>query len=202
MISLKKTTVILLFALSSAASAQSRIYNFQAIALGDSVRLTFTILQASVTCANYEVLKGSDSLTLSPIYVYPGICGNTTSNELHSYTDISPNKLTPNFYQIFIPPNDYSLVKRVDMGASFSSLLVYPQPVEDILNISIKDRKNYYYEINIYDRNGRKKGFSSGNVTDKISIDVSGFAEGVYAFYITTNGGDSYRGKFLKKPRK
>ena len=166
------------------------------------MRLTFTILQASVTCANYEVLKGSDSLTLSPIYVFPGICGNTTSNELHSYTDISPNKLTPNFYQIFIPPNDYSLVKRVDMGASFSSLLVYPQPVEDILNISIKDRKNYYYEINIYDRNGRKKGFSSGNVTDKISIDVSGFVEGVYAFYITTNGGDSYRGKFLKKPRR
>lgn len=140
-ISIKKIIVVLLFALSSVASAQSRIYNFQAIALGDSVRLTFTILQASVTCANYEVLKGSDSLTLSPIYVFPGICGNTTSNELHSYTDISPNKLTPNFYQIFIPPNDYSLVKRVDMGASFSSLLVYPQPVEDILNISIKVRQ-------------------------------------------------------------
>lgn len=202
MILLKKIIVVLLFALSSVASSQSRIYNFTAIALGDSVRLSFTILQASVTCAGYQVLKGSDSLTLNPIYVYPGICGSTTANELHSYTDISPNKLTPNFYQIFIPPNDYSLVKRVDMAANFSNLIVFPQPVDDILNISIKDRKNYYYEINIYDRNGKKKGFGSGNVTDKISVDVSGFAEGVYVFYIVTNGGDSYRGKFLKKPRR
>lgn len=202
MILRKSIIVLFILVLSAGLNAQSRIYNFTALALGDSVRLSFTVLASSVTCANYEVLKGSDSLTLSPIFVYPGICGGTTSNELHSYTDISPNKLTPNFYQIFIPPNDYSLVKRVDLAASFTSLLVYPQPVEDILNISIKDRKNYYYEINIYDRNGRKKGFSSGNVTDKISIDVSGFAEGVYAFYIVTNGGDSYRGKFLKKPRK
>lgn len=185
----------------SSVQAQSRIYNFNPIGLGDSIRINFTILQGTNTCAGYQVLKGSDSLTLNPIYVYPGICGSTSFNENHSYTDFSPNKLSPNFYQIHIPPNDYSPVKRVDLAASFSNLLIYPQPVDDILSIAISQQKNYYYEITIYDRFGRKKGFGSGNVTDKITLDVSGFTEGVYVFYIVTNSAGNYRGKFLKKPR-
>lgn len=201
MIFVKKIIFALLIVVSIGLNGQSRIFNFIPLALGDSVRLTFTVLQASVTCANYQILKGSDSLNLNPIYVYGGICGNTSSNETHKYTDFSPNKLTPNFYQIHIPPNDYSQVMRVDIAASFSNLLIYPQPVEDVLTISIKDQKNYYYEINIYDRFGRKKGFGSGNAVDKINLDVSGFAEGVYVFYIVQGGGNSYRGKFLKKPR-
>lgn len=181
--------------------AQTRIYNFNPIGLGDSVRITFTVLQGSVTCANYQILKGSDSLNLNAIYVFPGICGNTSSNETHNYTDFSPNKLTPNFYQVFIPPNDYSVVKRIDLAASFSDLLIYPQPVEDVLSIAISGQKNYYYEITIFDRFGRKKGFGSGNATDKIPLDVSGFDEGVYVFYIVTNNAGNYRGKFLKKPK-
>lgn len=183
--------------------AQTRLYNFNTLVLtNDSVRLNFTILQASVSCAGYQILKGSDSLNLVPIFVYPGICGTTSSNEIYNYYDVSPNKLSPNFYQVYIPPNDYSPVRRVDIATAFTNLLVFPQPVEDILNIAISDQKNYYYEINIYDRFGKKKGFGSGNVTDKISLDVSGFSEGVYVFYIVTGNGGAFRGKFLKKPRK
>jgi hypothetical protein len=163
--------------------------------------LNFTVLQSSVTCAGYQILKGNDSLTLNPIYVYPGICGSTSFNQTYNYTDFAPNKLTPNFYQIHIPPNDYSPVKRVDVAASFSNLLIFPQPVEDILSIAISGQKNYYYEINIFDRFGRKKGFGNGNAVEKITLDVSSFPEGVYVFYITTNNAGNYRGKFLKKPR-
>lgn len=181
--------------------AQSRIANFIPVVLGDSVRLTFTILQGTTTCAPYEIRRGSDSLTLLPIYNYPSICGSTSFNETHNYTDFTPYKGSPNFYQVFIPPNDYSQVMRVDLALTSENLLIFPQPVEDVLNITIKDQKNYYYEINIYDRFGRKKGFGNGNVTDKIKVDVSGFAEGVYVFYIAQAGGNTYRGKFLKKPR-
>ena len=198
---LKKLILIVFVFACIGLKAQSRIYNFYTIAMGDSVKCTFTILQASVTCPGYQILKGSDSLNLNPIYVYPGICGSTNFNQTFSYTDFSPNKLTPNFYQIHIPPNDYSIVKRVDLAASFSNLLIYPQPVEDALSILISGQKNYYYEINIFDRFGRKKGFGSGNATDKISLDVSSFAEGVYVFYIVTNNAGNYRGKFLKKPK-
>lgn len=182
-------------------NAQTRLYNFNTIPLGDSIRLNFTILQSSVTCAGYQIMKGSDSLTLNPIYIYPGICGSTNFNITYNYTDFSPNKLTPNFYQIHIPPNDYSPVKRVDLAASFSNLLIYPQPVEDILSVAVSGQKNYYYEISIYDRFGRKKGFGSGNAAEKITLDVSSFSEGVYVFYIVTNSAGNYRGKFLKKPK-
>ena len=201
MIPVKKIIVFLFFVSSLGINGQTRLYNFNTLPLGDSIRLNFTILQASVTCAGFQVLKGSDSLVLNPIYVYPGICGSTSFNQTYSYTDFSPNKSTPNFYQILIPPSDYSPVLRVDLATNFSNLLIYPEPVEDLLNISITGQKNYYYEINIYDRFGRKKGFASGDVVDKITIDVSAFNEGVYVFYIAKSGGGVYKGKFLKKPK-
>ncbi len=180
--------------------SQTRIYNFTTLPLTDSVRLSFTVLQGTA-CAGWEILKGSDSLNLNPIYVYPGICGNMSFSETYKYTDFSPNKSTPNFYQILIPPSDYSPVRRVDLATNFSNLIIYPQPVEDNLNIIINGQKNYYYEINIYDRFGRKKGFASGDVVDKITIDVSAFNEGVYVFFIAKSGGGIYKGKFLKKPK-
>jgi hypothetical protein len=198
---MKMKFVILSLFSAMALSGQTIIYNFQALALQDSVRLTFTVLQGSV-CSGYEVWKGSDSLNLQQIYSYPGLCGSITSPVSYSYTDFSPNKLTPNFYQIRIPPGYYSEVKRVDIAASFSDLLIYPQPVEDLLNIKINNRKNYYYEMNICDRYGRKKAFASGNVIERISINVSGLAEGVYPFYIILGDGSAFRGKFLKTPSK
>lgn len=202
MIVIKKIVLFIFVFFFIGINAQTRIYNFNTLSLGDSVRLNFTILQGTTTCAGYQVLKGSDSLVLNPIYVYPGICGSTSFNQTYSYTDFSPNKLTPNFYQILIPPSDYSPVKRVDLALNFSNLLIYPQPVEDILNITISGQKNYYYEISIYDRFGRKRGFGTGDVIDKITIDVSSFTEGVYVFYIAQSGGNVYRGKFLKQPKK
>jgi hypothetical protein len=180
--------------------SQTRIYNFTALPLTDSVRLSFTVLSGSL-CSGWQIYKGSDSLNLQQIYNYPGLCGNTSSSENYKYTDFSPNKLTPNFYQIVIPPNDYSQVLRVDIATTFSNLLIYPQPVEDILSIVINGQKNYYYEINIYDRFGRKRGFASGDVVDKITVDVSAFNEGVYVFFIAKSGGGTYKGKFLKKPK-
>ena len=201
MILVRKIFVGLMFTFCFGLNAQTRIYNFNTIPLGDSVKIAFTILQGTTTCAPYQILRGSDSLQLTFLYGYSTICGSTSFNETYYYTDFSPFKATPNFYQIHIPPNDYSIVKRVDVAASFSNLLIYPQPVEDILSIAISGQKNYYYEINIYDRFGRKKGFGSGNATDKITLDVSGFAEGVYVFYIVTNSAGNYRGKFLKKPK-
>ncbi len=180
--------------------SQTRIYNFTALPLTDSIRLSFTVLSGS-TCAGWQILKGSDSLNLQQIYNYPGLCGNVSFAENYKYTDFSPNKSTPNFYQIVIPPSDYSPVKRVDIATTFSNLLIYPEPVEDILNITINGQKNYYYEINIYDRFGRKQGFSSGDVIDRITVNVSGLVEGVYVFYIAKSGGGVYKGKFLKKPK-
>lgn len=200
MIKIKKLVILFFLFLFFRSTAQSRLYNFHSVPLGDSIRLNFTVLQGTTSCANYQILKGSDSLSLLPIYVYPGFCGDVNFSVPYSYTDFSPNKSTPNFYQVLIPPSDYSQVLRVDLATSFSDLLISPQPVENTLNIAITNRNSYYYEINIYDRFGRKKGFGSGEVLDKIRLDVSGFAEGVYVFYIVLDDGSAFRGKFLKLP--
>lgn len=179
------------------AKAQSRIIYFQAKALGDSVRLTFTI-SSGTACAGYNVLKGSDSLNLNPVYVYPGICGNNSANETYTYTDFSPNKTAPNFYRILIPPGDYSNMLRVDIAASFSDMIIFPQPTEDLLNIKFLNKSYFYYEMKIYDRFGRKMGETNGNSSDRITVNVSGLPIGLYAFMIIDINGNAYRGKFIK----
>lgn len=190
------TTVLFLF-LGICVNAQSRIAYFSATPLTDSVRINLSI-SAGFGCSGFHVRRGSDSVNLNAIYVYPGLCGNTSYAESYKYLDQSPNKTTPNYYQIHIPPNDYSQILKVDMAANFSNLLIYPQPAEDVLNISISNKLNFYYEIHIYDRFGRKKGFGSGNADNKISLNVSGFPEGVYVFYIFDINGNIFKGKFLK----
>lgn len=196
---MKKSLYIIAFVcLFLSVKSQSRITYFNATPLKDSIRLNFTIGTGTSSCAGYNVLKGSDSLNLYPIFVYPGICGTTSSPESYTYTDISPNKLTPNYYRILIPPGDYSNMLKVNLASSFTNLIIYPQPAEDLLYISINNKKDYYYEIKIYDRFGRKMGDGNGNATDRITLNVSGFPLGVYAFYIVDINGNAYRGKFLK----
>src|ERR1044071_6447520 len=121
--------IVILTLFCTISRAQTRIYYFNTVSLTDSIRLNFTV-SAGPSCAGYQILKGSDSINLYPIYGYPGVCGNVNFNESHAYTDFGPNRLTPNFYQIYIPPNDYSPMKRVDLATNFSNLLIFPQPVD------------------------------------------------------------------------
>lgn len=177
--------------------SQSRITYFYATSLVDSIRLNLTITVGN-SCAGWQVLKGNDSISFNPIYTYPGICGNVSYAESYSYTDFSPNKTSPNYYRILVPPADYSPILRVDLAKNFSNLLIYPQPAETMLYISSNEIKNTNYEMRIYDRFGRKMADIISYTYDVIGINVSAFPLGVYAFYIIGDNGNAWRGKFLK----
>ena len=192
-----KQIVFLLCIIPCFALSQSRVSYFSATNLKDSVRLNLSV-SAGLGCAGWQVLRGTDSVNLNQIYVFPGVCGNTSYAESYKWVDYSPNKLTPNYYRIYIPPNNYSQILKIDLATNFSNLLIFPQPANDVLNISVTGKNNFYYEITIYDRFGRKQGFGSGSAAEKISLNVSGFSEGIYVFYISDIYGTIYRGKFLK----
>jgi hypothetical protein len=143
-------------------------------------------------------MKGSDSMNLSPVFIYPGLCGNSNYPEAHTYFDESPNKVFPNYYQIHIPPGDYSKIIRVDMAAAFENMLIFPQPAETQVSIAIMNKKNYNYELNIFDRFGTKRGFASGYCSTSITLNTDNFPLGLYIFYIIDQDGNAYRGKFVK----
>lgn len=196
---IKRLTIIALLIFNYVIlNAQSRVFNLYGTPMGDSIRLNFTIT-AGNACAGWQVLKGSDSLNLTFQYSYPGVCGNTSYSENYKWTDFSPNKTSPNYYRILVPPGDYSNIIRVDLASSFNgNLIIYPQPATDILNIAITNRKNFYYEIYIYDRFGKRMGFGTGDAGEKITLNVSAFPVGLYAFNIIDINGNAYKGKFIK----
>jgi hypothetical protein len=192
-----KILIALIIGFSTSAFSQSRIAYFNAIALKDSVRLNFTI-SPGISCNGYQVLKGSDSVNLYTQYIYPGICGNSNYAEPFTYFDVSPNKVTANYYRILIPPGDYSNIIRVDIASAFTNMLIYPQPAETELNIAINNKKNFSYEIRIINRFGVTMGIANGYCGNKITLNIESIPLGVYVFYIIDQDGNAYRGRFLK----
>lgn len=196
---LRKLLFFILVVNAAAGLAQSRIAFFTAVNMTDSIRLKLMVTPGP-QCSGFQILKGSDSVNLYPVYVYPDLCGSPGYSQTYTFTDISPNFTAPNYYRVLIPPGDYSPVLKVNSAANYSNLVIFPQPAGNTLNITVANLLNFYYEMTIYDRFGRKQGFASGNAAGQISIDVSAFEAGVYIFYIIDGNNNAYRGKFIKTP--
>lgn len=83
-----------------------------------------------------------------------------------------------------------------------SSLMLYPNPVENLLNVKFESRRNFNGSWNIIDINGRNlqsqavRGVSGMN---SLAIDVSALPAGVYLISIRTDGGDSKGVRFIRK---
>lgn len=86
-----------------------------------------------------------------------------------------------------------SLPKRVKDAVSVK---VYPNPVEDQLNIDFKEKKISFSEIEIVDANAAITKVASLEGTEN-SLDISNLKQGIY-FYRITNDERSFNGKFIK----
>lgn len=72
-------------------------------------------------------------------------------------------------------------------------LLLYPNPVNDVLNISLPQGE--FYDVMVYDAVGRQVIRTNSNGLTK--LDVSSLESGAY-FILATDGEISYTGKFIK----
>jgi hypothetical protein len=84
------------------------------------------------------------------------------------------------------------------MAAAFENMIIFPQPAETQVNIAINNKKNYNYELNIFDRFGTRRGSASGYCSTSITLNTESFPLGLYIFYIIDQDGNAYRGKFVK----
>jgi len=91
-------------------------------------------------------------------------------------TKLGINNGTPdNWYILTDMVDDPEGIAKEDMN---SSILVYPNPVTDIIIIDLKHGKELI-EIKIYDINGRNVYLHSG-ISKKMSLNVSGLPSGLY----------------------
>lgn len=90
--------VSLLF--SSALNAQFVIESFTALQTHRSNVLLNWVVSAGNTCADLELQLSTDSINYTTIYVYPGICGNTSSSQSYQFNHVSAECSEKRFYRI------------------------------------------------------------------------------------------------------
>jgi hypothetical protein len=95
---------------------------------------------------------------------------------------------------VYYKPSQTSIYENEMSG---SSLIIYPSPVKDYLEVSLTSERNETVKIAIMDMVGRVMTvteFQSGSA----SIDCSGFANGIYIVRCTLAGQEIFR-KFIKE---
>ena len=95
-----KKSIVIIFLFISLASFAQRITNFDAFIAGNGAAIKFVISKGT-SCNGYNILHSLDSINYSAIYNFPGICGNTASDESISYLDTAPDVNKYNYYKIY-----------------------------------------------------------------------------------------------------
>jgi len=148
----------------------------------------------------FEVEKSADARAWS---ILAKVNGAATTNMLQQYRTADEKPFSNlNYYRLkqvdFDQTTTYSRIVSVDMG-SFQISKIWPNPVAEVLNISL-DQSLGSAEYIISDMNGsiiKKHQNLSG--TQSLAIPVGNLATGIYLIKIKTKDGASHSGRFLKQ---
>lgn len=86
--------------ISSALNAQFTVELFTALQTERSNVLLNWVVSPGNTCADLELQLSTDSINYITIYVYPGICGNTSSSQSYQFNHVSAECSEKRFYRI------------------------------------------------------------------------------------------------------
>ena len=122
---------------------------------------------------NYEVQYSNDGIKFQTIATLAG------SNQKNTYQHINPVQGNI-YYRLKMTDVDgkfvYSKIIALKLDCNRSSLMVYPNPVSDILNINITNLQNDVTIASLFDTNG-KLIYSGEMVSGTNMIDMSKFAK-------------------------
>ncbi len=121
--------------------------------------------------------------------------GNSSTDIQYSFLHSSPH-LGQNYYRLI--QYDYdgtstpSIIRSINVISS-QSVVVYPNPVVDIVRISVKDEIGKVSEIGLTDASGKDIKKLSSQTSE---VNLSGLSSGVYYLYLLTDKGTVYKKLF------
>jgi Secretion system C-terminal sorting domain len=191
--------ITILFYLFSGLIYSQRIVDFKLSANATAVGIRFTITRGS-SCDGYSVMHGTDSLHLTRVYEFAGICGDPGTDQPNSYTHANPALNKTNYYRIDLPPFERSSIRSTFIAdPTNQELTIFPNPVGSTNKLSIRFGKTNATKFTgfIYNQFGqpiRELTFTSG--TQENFLDVASIINGAYLIWLT-DGEKSYSTKVL-----
>lgn len=176
--------------------------NFSAEAHHNSVTLSWTTSVES-NSDHFELEKSTDGTSFQLLQQIPA-AGNSSSEIKYSGFDGKPVYGT-NFYRLKMVDKDgrhsYSRVVAVKINQATDELIIFPNPVTNVLRLQVPPLKNQEAIIEVGDATGKTvvtQTIRSGNYLRSTSIDISPLAKGVY-MVILSDGNEKKQQRFVKQ---
>lgn len=166
----------------------SASHNYQLERVGNQLVWKFPGINLPSVIQNEALSNGY--LTFK-IKVKPGFqVGDIIPNFAEIYFDTNPAIITNTFMSEF----------TVNLGVenfSTGNVLLYPNPTNSILNVSLKGTNERLAKITIYDMIGKTIQTVSGDSLQQIAMNVGNLSTGIYMIEITTDSNLTQTRKFV-----
>jgi len=177
------------------------LISFKTLLRGDKVDIIWTTA-TELNSKTFIVERSADGINFSAISSVVASANSNTAKH-YQYTDANP-PAGKNFYRLKMidisGSFSYSAVAHVFLKENrISELFIYPNPVKDILQISMVNDLKIYTAV-VTGADGKKVFSGSGTVVkiiEAINKDISMIKPGIY-FINLLHSEISYRGRFIK----
>lgn len=165
--------------------------SFDAVRAGKSNKLIWTTTN-EINASRFEIERSTNGINYVSIGSVNTI-GNGTSKQSYRFVDASPTKGN-NYYRIktIDLDNSYKIsVVRNVKNLGFVEMMINPNPMTSILNISLEAEANEKASIIITDLSGRKVYSGTKNViagSNKIPVDIDNLNNGIYIVTLRLSG--------------
>jgi hypothetical protein len=179
-----------------------RFESFEAIKDGNAADLEWKVSN-EINVKGYTVQRSADTRTWSEI----GFVAFSSANKgRYALRDNAP--LTGyNYYRIrqndVDGKNTYSATRRLNFNHDKFTVLLHPNPADEMINLNIDNDKDEEVSIRIMDVTGRlvlKTNKSLNRGMNKVQLSTSGFSDGTYLLEVDGSY-HSWKGKFVKASR-
>ncbi len=176
-----------------------KIVSFTAKANAAAVLLRWTT-ETEINIDRYELLRSADGIGFAPVYSV--IAKNTAGTHYYEYNDLQPLPAA-GYYKVAAVEKDgsrsFSQTIRTG-GDKVQKLNIYPNPVQDILSVSLPFTSSGNYQLRIHNAAGQlvvSQTYRYNGADRKLSMPLpAACTKGRYTLTIT-NEAEMYKGDFM-----
>ena len=163
------------------------------------ILIIVTDLSGNPVAYEYSDISGSfdmDDLPYGDYILYPEVYGKTTNSMNFTLSATSPNA---NNFRVAVNSSsvDVSIATGIERVNEFSNVTLFPNPVQNELNIDFGRMIQNEINIEMYDVAGRRISNQEFSGSNTVKLNTTSLNEGVYLIKLTSNEGEQVY-KFVK----
>lgn len=194
---MKSILLILFFAVTTSASAQSLFKDLTVVQFGDSMLINWT-LTAGSTCFDMHLKRAGQDTEFEDIFTVGGVCGGA-SDQYYDYVD-NQNLVSGTTYQYFVSASNgiytSETVEILYVNAGDMQLFVYPNPTQTAIQVTVDNSFTPSFFVELFSVEG-KLIQQTKEVNNLFTINTVHLLPSSYLLKITTEDGDVLAQQFI-----